>query len=114
MTLDTVNNVNHKRITSPHEAFYSGVKLATVEGMAKDHVVISDVMVPVAAVEKLLGNEGKAVKRAFRQETAEKILAAVKEIENRSEKTAAVITHKLAELSVSQRKELLNVLTVVA
>jgi hypothetical protein len=114
MTLDVVNNINHKRITSPQEAFYSGMKLASVEALSSDNVFISDVMVPLSAVEKLLTQDGKAVKMAFRKETADRILSVVKEASNKTAKTAAVIGARLSELSQAQQKELLNVLLKVA
>lgn len=112
MGLDAANNVNHKKVTSPHEAFYSGVKIAHIEQMADNHVFVADVLVPVDAILKLTENDSKAIKMAFRKEAAEKIVSIVDHF--RTEKKAAETSAKIASLESNQQKQLLNLLLKVA
>lgn len=110
MGLDAVNNINHLKVASPHECFYSGVKISHINELAENNVFISDVLVPMAELKKLASNEFKNVKRAFRKETADKIIG----ILSVSEKSAAEITKDISSLEKVQQKELLSILLKVA
>lgn len=114
MHLDTVHNVSHKRYTSPHEAFYSGPKVAAVEKLAAENVVIEDIMIPVEAIRKLASDNGRLVKASFRKETADSVLSIVDTLKDVSIKTASDASAKLSKLTLDQRKEVLNLLTQVA
>lgn len=108
MGLDAANNVSHKRVTSPQEAFYSGAKVAYLKELSEKNVFIADVMVPAAELTKLASNDYKVIKMAFRKEAAEKIIGIL------SEADAAQTTAKLASLESNQQKQLLNLLLKVA
>jgi hypothetical protein len=114
MGLDAVNNVSHIRTSSPHECFYSGVKLAHVEALSENNVFISDIMVPAKDVTKLLENDSKHIKRAFRKETADKIISLVSTLTGGNTKSAAEVTNGISTLEKTQQKELLNLLLKVA
>jgi hypothetical protein len=114
MGLDTVNNINHRLVTTPHEAFYSGVKLAHVEALANNNVFIANVMVPASEVVKVLDNDAKAVKRAFRKEAAENIINIISGLKQDTEKFAAVVSQKVSSLEMTQQKQLLNLLLKAA
>lgn len=114
MYLDTTNNVNHKRYISPHEAFYSGPKVSTVEKLAAENVIIENIMVPINAFTKLADNNGNMVRASFRKEAAENILSIADMLKTASAKTASTASAKLSKLTLDQRKEVLNLLTQVA
>lgn len=114
MGLDAANNINHLRVSSPHECFYSGVKLAHVEALSENNVFISDIMVPVKEVTKLLNNDSRYIKRAFRKETADKIISLVSTLTDGNAKAAAEVTSGISTLEKTQQKELLNLLLKVA
>jgi hypothetical protein len=108
MGLDAYNSINHKRVTSPQEAFFSGAKVAHLKDMAEKNIFISDIMVPAVEFDKLASNDYKVVRMAFRKEAADNIIKIL------SEKDTATATAKLASLETKQQKQLLNLLLQVA
>jgi hypothetical protein len=114
MTLDTVNGIDHKRIISPQEAFFSGFKSATVEKMAHQNVFIKDVLVPVSEMLKLSANKGQLIKMAFRKEAAEHIISLLDTLQDSNEKTASEVSCSISKLGDVQQKELLSLLLQVA
>lgn len=108
MGLDAVNGISHKRVTSPHEAFYSGAKVAYLKDLADKNIFISAVMVPVEEVQKLATDNYKQIRMAFRKEAAENIINIL------SEKDTAKTTAKIASLESNQQKQLLSLLLKVA
>jgi hypothetical protein len=108
MGLDAVNNISHKRVTSPHEAFYSGAKIAHLKNMAESNIFISDIMIPATEFDKLASDNYKVVRMAFRKEAADNIINIL------YEKNAAKTTAKIASLESNQQKQLLNLLLKVA
>lgn len=114
MTLDTVNKVNHRTVDSPHEAFYSGVKVSELEKAASHNVFISDVMIPVNEVLKLSADQCARIRMSFRKEAAENIIGIINTLNAGEEKSAAEASMKIAKLPEVHRKELLNLLLQVA
>lgn len=120
MTLDTVNGVNHRSATTPHEAFYSGIKIANVEKLAHAGVMLSDVLVPVQEILKLAADKGALIKMAFRKEAADNIIAIVDNLQSQqaigknNEKAAALASASFSKLPEVHRKEILNILLQVA
>lgn len=108
MGLDAVNNISHKRVTSPHEAFYSGAKIAHLKNMAESNIFISDIMIPATEFDKLASDNYKVVRMAFRKEAADNIINIL------SENNTAKTTAKIASLESNQQKQLLNLLLKVA
>jgi hypothetical protein len=108
MGLDAVNNISHKRITSPHEAFYSGAKVAYLQELAEKNIFVSDIMIPAEEFNKLASDNYKLVRMAFRKEAADNIINIL------SEKDAAKTTAKIASLESNQQKQLLSLLLKVA
>lgn len=108
MGLDAINNINHKRVTSPHEAFYSGAKVAYLQELSEKNIFVSDIMVPAEEFNKLASDNYKAVRMAFRKEASDNIISII------SEKDAAKVTAKIANLESNQRKQLLSLLLKVA
>ena len=104
MGLDAAHNINHKRVTSPQEAFYSGAKVAHLKDLAEKNIFVSNVMVPAAEFDKLAANSYKAVRMAFRKEAADNIINIL------SEKDTAKTTAKIASLESNQQKQLLSLL----
>jgi hypothetical protein len=113
MQLDMEHNVSHKRHSSPHEAFYSGIKESAVADMAAQHVFIEDVMIPASAVVSLANDDGKVVRRAFNKAAADKILSVIATLKadlGTSKQAATHTTSSFGTLTENQRKELLNIL----
>jgi len=108
MGLDAVNNISHKRVTSPHEAFYSGAKVAYLQELSEKSVFVSDIMIPTEEFNKLASDNYKLVRMAFRKEAADNIINIL------SEKDAAKATAKIASLESNQQKQLLSLLLKVA
>jgi len=108
MGLDAVNNISHKRVTSPHEAFYSGAKVAYLQELSEKNVFVSDIMIPTEEFNKLASDNYKLVRMAFRKEAADNIINIL------SEKDAAKATAKIASLESNQQKQLLSLLLKVA
>lgn len=109
MGLDAVNNINHKRVTSPHEAFYSGAKVAYLKDLSEKNIFLTDIMIPAQELTKLATDNYKAVKMAFRKEAADKIIDILSGVKNTAETTA-----KLASLESNQQKHLLSLLLKMA
>lgn len=109
MGLDAANNISHKRVTSPHEAFYSGAKVAFLKDLSETNIFLADIMVPAQEFTKLAADNYKAVKMAFRKESADKIIDILANVKNAAETTA-----KLASLESNQQKHLLSLLLKVA
>lgn len=109
MGLDAAHGVSHKKVTSPHEAFYSGAKVAYLKDLSETNVFISDVMIPAQELTKLAADNYKVVKMAFRKESAEKIIDILSGVQDTAETTA-----KLASLESNQQKHLLSLLLKVA
>lgn len=108
MGLDAANNVSHKRVTSPHEAFFSGAKVAYLQDLSEKNIFISDVMVPAVEFNKLASDNYKVVRMAFRKEAADNIINVL------SEKDTAKTSAKIANLESNQQKQLLSLLLKVA
>lgn len=108
MGLDAANNISHKRVTSPHEAFYSGAKVAYLKDLSEKNIFVSEVMVPAEEFSKLAADNYKAVRMAFRKEAADNIINIL------SEKDTAKTSAKIASLESNQQKQLLNLLLKVA
>lgn len=108
MGLDAANNVSHKRVTSPHEAFFSGAKVAYLQDLSEKNIFVSEVMVPAEEFSKLAADNYKAVRMAFRKEAADNIINIL------SEKDAAKTSAKIASLESNQQKQLLSLLLKVA
>ena len=108
MGLDAANNISHKRVTSPHEAFYSGAKVAYLKDLSEKNIFVSEVMVPAEEFSKLAADNYKAVRMAFRKEAAANIINIL------SEKDAAKTSAKIASLESNQQKQLLSLLLKVA
>lgn len=114
MMLDAANSINHKKIGSPHEAFYSGPRVADVEKMAAETVIIKDVMVPAEAVIKLASEAKVSVTRAFRKEVAESIISIAESLRNVNSKSAAIATASIDKMEDVHKTELLKLLIAVA
>jgi hypothetical protein len=108
MGLDAANSISHKRVTSPHEAFYSGAKVAYLQDLSEKNIFVSEVMVPAEEFSKLAADNYKAVRMAFRKEAADNIINIL------SEKDAAKTSAKIASLESNQQKQLLSLLLKVA
>lgn len=108
MGLDAANSISHKRVTSPHEAFFSGAKVAHLQDMSENNIFISDIMVPTYEFDKLASEDYKVVRMAFRKEAADNIIKIL------SEKSAAKATAKIANLESNQQKQLLSLLLKMA
>ncbi len=108
MGLDAANNISHKRVTSPHEAFYSGAKVAYLKDLSEKNIFVSEVMVPAEEFSKLAADNYKAVRMAFRKEAADNIINIL------SEKDTAKTSAKIASLESNQQKQLLSLLLKVA
>jgi hypothetical protein len=108
MGLDAVNNISHKRVTSPHEAFYSGAKVAYLKDLSEKNIFVSDIMIPAEEFNKLATDNYKQVRMAFRKEAAENIINIL------SEKDVAKTSAKIASLESNQQKQLLSLLLKVA